>query len=107
MNTVTEITDASKKKTGRPPGSKTTYHHKITTALSSGGVLVQDDLIPAALPRLVAFDDVRRALGISRSTLDKLEASGEFPKSIKAGARRLYVLDDVQRWIDDRKQQQV
>lgn len=54
-------------------------------------------------PRLlVSVTEAARMTSLSKSTATKLYLSGEWP-SIMIGRRRLIVVADLERWIDDRK----
>lgn len=53
--------------------------------------------------RLARLHEVMKATGLSRSTLYKLMAAGEFPASIKLGPRAMaWRLIEVHSWIDQR-----
>lgn len=48
----------------------------------------------------VSISTAADLLGVSKRTLQRLIAAGEFPKPIKVGAASRLMLDDVQRYID-------
>lgn len=53
-----------------------------------------------AAPRFISLQEVVARVGISRSTICRLQKAGAFPSSIKLSARRLGWLEsDVERWI--------
>lgn len=54
-----------------------------------------------AEPALVGSVDAARFVGISRSTLDRLNRRGVIgPQPIHLGGRRLWRLDELRLWID-------
>lgn len=60
---------------------------------------------PALAPVGPLLVDRRKAgdiLGVSAGTIDNLRTRGELP-SLKIGARRLYDVEDLRRFIDARK----
>lgn len=59
------------------------------------------DLTIAAVPLLVKPADAARLLGMSRSTLDKLEASGQIgPKPVRFGSKVLWSPAELRKWIE-------
>lgn len=58
--------------------------------------------VPDPLQRLraVSLDAAAELLGVSKRTLQRLIAAGEFPKPIKVGAASRLLLDDVRQYID-------
>lgn len=58
--------------------------------------------LPDSLQRLraVSLDAAAELLGVSKRTLQRLIAAGEFPKPIKVGAASRLLLDDVRQYID-------
>ena len=59
------------------------------------------ELTIAAEPLLVKPADAARLLGMSRSTLDKLEASGVIgPRPIRFGGKVLWSLTELRKWIE-------
>jgi len=57
---------------------------------------------PIHEPLLVDLHGAARLLGVSPGTVHNLRARGEL-QSVKIGARRLYSLDDLRRYIEARK----
>lgn len=54
-------------------------------------------------PRLVAPKDAALLTSLSRPLLTLMSASGEFPRPVKLGERRIaYVRAEVEAWIDQR-----
>ncbi len=53
-------------------------------------------------PLLVDRREAGRLLDVSAGTIDNLRLRGELP-SLKIGARRLYDVNDLRRFIDARK----
>lgn len=53
-------------------------------------------------PLAVDRREAGRLLGVSAGTIDNLRARGELA-SVKIGARRLYAVDDLKRYIESRK----
>lgn len=51
---------------------------------------------------LVESEAVERALGISSSTLARLESKSSFPPALKLGRRNFYSRRAVERWIATR-----
>lgn len=51
---------------------------------------------------LVSVDEAARMTSLSKRTAAKLYLSGEWA-SIKIGRRRLIVVRDLERWIEERK----
>jgi excisionase family DNA binding protein len=51
---------------------------------------------------LITVPEAARMCGVSTRTAATMYLSGQWP-SIKIGSRRLIVLQDLQRWIDERK----
>ena len=49
--------------------------------------------------RLLTARQVYESLGVCRSTLDALRASGKFPKPIKVGRQLRWRVDDVEAWL--------
>lgn len=59
------------------------------------------DVMLAAEPLLVKPAEAARLLGMSRSTLDKLEASGVIgPKPVRFGAKVLWSPAKLREWIE-------
>ena len=54
-------------------------------------------------PQIVKRPDVEAATGLSRSSLYRLAASGEFPRPIKLGPRAVgWRADEIAAWIEQR-----
>jgi DNA-binding transcriptional MerR regulator len=58
--------------------------------------------VPGTPPLAVDRREAGRLLGLSPSMIDLLRARGELP-SLKVGARRLYDVADLRRFIEARK----
>lgn len=56
-----------------------------------------------AAPQLINRHEAAHLLGVSPGTIDNLRSRGELP-SIKIGTRRLYDVNDLQKFIDARKE---
>jgi predicted DNA-binding transcriptional regulator AlpA len=54
---------------------------------------------PALPPRLLRTEEAARFLGLSGRTLEKHRCTGTGPTFRKLGGRVVYVLDDLQAWI--------
>jgi len=53
--------------------------------------------------RLLRFPEVRRAVGLSRSTIWRMASRGDFPKPIRIGKTAVaWPSSEVERWISDR-----
>lgn len=56
------------------------------------------------MQKLLSTKEVSELTGLSTSTLEKRRLSGEKPRFIKLGARRVgYVLADIEAWIDEQR----
>ena len=54
-------------------------------------------------PQIVKRPDVEAATGLSRSSLYRLAAAGEFPRPIKLGPRAVgWRADEIAAWIEER-----
>lgn len=54
--------------------------------------------------RLIQVKEVIRLTSVSRTQLHRLVKAGSFPRPCKIGtARKAWSLEDVQRWIADRR----
>jgi len=58
------------------------------------------DAQPALPPRLLRTEEAARWLGLSGRTLEKHRCTGTGPAYRKIGGRVVYVVDDLQAWID-------
>ena len=58
---------------------------------------------PSETPMLVNRAEAAKLLGVSPGTIDNLRIRGELP-SIKIGARRLYDISDLHKFINARKE---
>ena len=54
-----------------------------------------DHFIPAA--------EVRRLLGVGKTTLHRMVKRGEFPPPVKLGSRSAWPASDYARWVEERK----
>ena len=56
------------------------------------------------MEELLRLPDIRRATGLSRTTIWRLEGAGKFPKRIKLSARAVgWKARDIRLWIDELK----
>ena len=54
------------------------------------------------VPKLLRRHQLEANLGISRSTIHQMMASGEFPQPLKIGRRAVgWRVEDVQEWLDN------
>ncbi|KQZ99564.1 transcriptional regulator [Mesorhizobium sp. Root157] len=54
-------------------------------------------------PRLVSMNDACRLTSMSRTMLNRLRTTGDFPLAVPLGERRVaFVRSEVQAWISDR-----
>jgi len=59
--------------------------------------------VPSAPSTISRLPEVRTRTGLSRSTIYKLEAEGNFPKRIKLGERAVgWRSNDINEWINSR-----
>lgn len=74
------------------------------------GLLRQADGDATTLPseerpsaRLIGFAEVKHRIGLSRSTVWRLEKLGQFPKSIRiSSGRRAWLESDIDDWISSK-----
>jgi len=53
--------------------------------------------------RIIRFPEISKMVGLSRSTIWRREASGDFPKRVRIGKNSVgWKFSDVQRWIASR-----
>lgn len=69
---------------------------------SAGGWRVASNVNTPPAPLLVDRREAARLLAVSPRTIDNLRARGELP-SLKIGARRVFDVSDLRRYIDARK----
>ena len=56
--------------------------------------------------RLIGFDEVHHRTGLSRTTIWRLERTGEFPRSVQISrGRRAWREADVDQWISSKLEQ--
>lgn len=54
-------------------------------------------------PPILSPRELRKAVGLSRSTIDRLEAAGLFPKRRRIGLRRVFwYRSEIENWIASR-----
>lgn len=59
---------------------------------------------PSDADRLIQVKEVIRLTSVSRTQLHRLVKAGSFPRPCKIGAaRKAWSLEDVRRWIADRR----
>jgi prophage regulatory protein len=64
---------------------------------------VPHDRIPEPQGRILRAKDVMRMIGLSRSTIWRLEHEGKFPKRANIGGNAVGWLDtEIRAWIDNR-----
>ncbi len=55
------------------------------------------------IPPVYRYEDLKKQFNLSRSSLDRWEKSGDFPKRIRLGANSIaWRSEDVQRWLQER-----
>jgi prophage regulatory protein len=55
------------------------------------------------MQQFLRLPQVRERTGLSRSTIYKLQESGDFPKSVALGPRSVaWVATEIDQWIEDR-----
>ena len=55
-------------------------------------------------PRLLSQRDVIRITGLSRTTLWRLRADGQFPEPVQISpGRKAFFSDDIAAWLDSKK----
>lgn len=53
--------------------------------------------------QILRFNQIRELTGLSKSTIDRLERAGKFPKRIKIGPRAIgWVQKEVDRFINEK-----
>ena len=56
--------------------------------------------------QIICFDELRKLIPLSRSTIWRMERAGEFPQRIRIGKRRVgWRYSEVLAWIDSRQGQ--
>ena len=54
------------------------------------------------VPKILRRNQLEANLGISRSTIYQMMASGEFPKPLKIGRRAVgWRAEDIEKWLDN------
>lgn len=51
--------------------------------------------------KMLRLPDVKKIVPISTAQIYKLMAAGEFPKQIKVGGSSLWLLSDIEKYIQD------
>jgi predicted DNA-binding transcriptional regulator AlpA len=51
---------------------------------------------------MLRLADVKAMLGISRMTIDRLEAAGDFPQRFRIGGKIRWDLAEINEWLDHR-----
>src|SRR5437868_13888871 len=60
--------------------------------------------LTASSVMVLRFPEVQRLVGLSRSTIERLEKTGQFPKRVALSARNVgWMADDVETWIRQRQ----
>ena len=58
------------------------------------------------VPKLIRRHQLEANLGISRSTIYQMMASGEFPKPLKIGRRAVgWRVEDIEKWLEEMQEQ--
>lgn len=58
------------------------------------------------VPKLLRRHQLEANLGISRSTIYQMMASGEFPKPLKIGRRAVgWRVEDIEKWLEEMQEQ--
>lgn len=93
-----------------PPRTHIRTHHPAgpsVTRVNTGGYVSENvpstgpNRTDSPVPRLaLSIADAAVALGLSDRTVDELARAGELP-SIRVGRRRLFVVRDLERWLDE------
>ena len=52
--------------------------------------------------RLLHLKEVLRLTSLSRSHVYRLQGLGEFPKSVKLGARTAWIESEIESWLQER-----
>ena len=66
----------------------------------------QTNTQPGRPERLISFDEVHHRTGLSRTTIWRLERTGEFPRSVQISrGRRAWREADVDQWISSKLEQ--
>jgi len=80
---------------------------QLTPDGQKGPTVRTDPQVPIDHQRSLLVDrhEAARLLGVSPGTIDNLRTRGELP-SIKIGARRLYDISDLHKYINTRKEVQ-
>ena len=64
----------------------------------------QAQQIPRQAQQIIRWPELEATIGLSRTTVWRLERSNEFPKRLQLSARNVgWLRADVDRWIDQRK----
>ena len=58
---------------------------------------------PEALERFISAAEVRRLLGVGRTTLYRMIVRGEFPRPVKLGSRNAWPASDYDAFVSRRK----
>ena len=65
-----------------------------------GDATMQDD---QNINRIIRFPQLREITSLSRSTIWRMEANGDFPRRIRVGARGVgWRLSDINSWLTSR-----
>jgi len=57
-----------------------------------------------SLDRVVDHAEAMHLVGVSKSHISRLEKSGQFPRRIKLGSRRVgWSLHEIQQWLEEKK----
>jgi len=58
------------------------------------------------VPKLIRRHQLEANLGISRSTIYQMMASGEFPKPLRIGRRAVgWRVEDIEKWLEEMQEQ--
>ncbi len=51
----------------------------------------------------LSFDDVKEKIGMSRTSIDRWEQAGIFPKRVHLGVKKIaWHKDEIDKWINDK-----
>jgi excisionase family DNA binding protein len=54
---------------------------------------------PSVPPLLYSREQLCEVLGISRATLDRLQAAGKLPRPLRLGGQRRWRAEEIRQWI--------
>jgi predicted DNA-binding transcriptional regulator AlpA len=72
----------------------------LAANLSAESVQPSPTRAVATDPLPIGREKLAESLGIGVATLDRHDAAGHLPESVRFGSRKLWPLDRIRRWID-------